>query len=168
MTDTEPELTLDYLLTVLAEELRSPDGPGSATRAYNQALIEEFRINDGVLAGDLASASFMLLTTTGAKSGKERTIPLAFFEKDGKRYIIASKGGAASHPAWYHNLVANPEVVAEYSGEPITAEAVVLESDEREEVFAYVAARIETFADYQRRTDRPIPVVELRPTMNTV
>ena len=159
----ETELTIRYLLEHLAEEIRSPEGPGEVTKAYNEALIEEFRANDGQLSGDLARADFMLLTTTGAKSGKQRTIPLAFIERDGRRYIVASKGGAATSPAWYFNLVAHPVVTAEYDGTPIECDAIVPEGTERDEVFAHIAEVQPTFAGYQGRTDRIIPVIELRP-----
>lgn len=159
----EPEMTTRYLLRDVADEIRSPEGPGEVTKAYNQALIEEFRANDGRLSGGLERADFMLLTTTGAKSGKERTIPLAFIERDAKRYIVASKGGAATSPAWYFNLVANPVVTAEYDSTPIECDAVVLAGQERDEVFAHIASVQPTFAGYQERTERLIPVIELRP-----
>ena len=110
----------------------------------------------------------MLLTTTGARSGRERTIPLAFFDRDGRILVIASKGGALTHPAWFHNLVANPDVVAEFGGDPQPSTAVVLDGDDRDEVFAWVAAQNKTFAKYQSRTDRTIPVVELVPKIRTV
>lgn len=165
--DATPELTLDYIRYVLAEDIRSEAGPGEATRVYNQAFIKHFREHDGALPGDLALAPWMLLTTTGAKSGKERTIPLTYFERDGRFLIVASKGGALTHPAWFHNLVANPQVVAEYGGDyravPVNATAIVLEGDERDEVFGWIKDTNKTFAKYESRTDRTIPVVELRP-----
>jgi deazaflavin-dependent oxidoreductase (nitroreductase family) len=163
-----PELTLDYIRYVLAEDIRSDAGPGKDTGAYNRAFIAAFRANDGEMPGDLASAPWMLLTTTGARSGRERTIPLAFFDRDGRILVIASKGGALTHPAWFHNLVANPDVVAEFGGDPQPSTAVVLDGDDRDEVFAWVAAQNKTFAKYQSRTDRTIPVVELVPKIRTV
>lgn len=165
--DATPELTLDYIRYVLAEDIRSEAGPGQATRVYNQAFIKTFRENDGLLPGDLAHAPWMLLTTTGARSGKKRTIPLTYFERDGRFLIVASKGGALTHPAWFHNLVANSGVVAEYGGQygavPVNATAIVLDGDERDEVFAWIKAQNATFAKYESRTDRTIPVVELCP-----
>ena len=75
--------------------------------------------------------------------------------------------GALTHPAWFHNLVANAEVVAEYGGVygavPVNATAIVLEGDERDEMFAWIKDQNKTFAKYESRTDRQIPVVELRP-----
>ncbi|HEY5647602.1 MAG TPA: nitroreductase family deazaflavin-dependent oxidoreductase [Pseudomonadales bacterium] len=156
------ELTLTNLLDGLAGEIRSPGGPGEVTRRFNETLIEEFRANAGVLSGELATSRFLLLTTTGARSGKRRTTPLAYIPVEGRILVIASKGGAATHPAWYPNLVAHPEVTVELGAETYQALAVVIEGAERDRLYAEVAARIPTFADYQRRTDRVIPVVELR------
>lgn len=163
MTKEAPELTLDYIRYVLAEDIRSEAGPGKETGAYNRSFIETFRANGGQMPGDLAMATWMLLTTTGAKSGKERTIPLIYFERDDHRYIIASKGGALTHPAWYHNLIANPGVVAEYGQQPVHANAVVLEGQERDQLYAWAAELNKTFAKYQSRTDRVIPVIRLDP-----
>ena len=91
------------------------------------------------MPGDLAMTPWMLLTTTGARSGRERTVPLAFFDRDARIFIIASKGGALTHPAWFHNLVANPDVVAEFGGDPVPSTAVVLDGADRDEVYAWVA-----------------------------
>ena len=163
MGDETPELTLDYIRYVLAEDIRSEAGPSKETGAFNRAFIAHFRANGGAMPGDLAKAPWMLLTTTGAKSGRERTIPLTYFDRDGRIFIIASKGGAATSPAWFHNLVANPDVIAEFGDEPVASTAVVLGADERDEVYAWAADQNKTFAKYQARTDRTIPVIELVP-----
>ena len=156
------DLTLVNLLDGLAGEIRSPDGPGDFTKSFNETLIAEFRANNGVLSGELAQTPFLLLTTTGAKSGKQRTTPLAYVTIDGRILIIASKGGAPANPAWYSNLFAHPEVTVELGSETYPALAVVIDEPERGRFYAEVASRIPTFADYQRRTDRVIPIVELR------
>ena len=165
--DETPELNRQNL-GVLVDDIRSEAGPGEATKRYNQAFIQTFRENGGQMPNDLDKYPWMLLTTTGAKSGKQRTVPLMFFERDDRFFIIASKGGAVAHPAWYHNLVAHPEVMVEYGGSydasPQTAAAVVLSGAERDDVFEWVAGMNATFAGYQARTERPIPVVELRST----
>ncbi|MEM7095465.1 MAG: nitroreductase/quinone reductase family protein [Actinomycetota bacterium] len=161
--DAAPELTLDYIRYVLAEDIRSEAGPGEATGVYNRSFIETFRANAGRMPGDLAHATWMLLTTTGAKSGKQRTVPLIYFERNGGRFIIASKGGALTHPAWFHNLRANPGVTAEFGHETVQATATELESDERDEFYAWAAEQNRTFAKYQARTDRVIPVIRLDP-----
>ena len=163
--DENPELNRQNL-GVMVDDIRSEAGPGEATKRYNQAFIQTFRATNGNMPNDLEKYPWMLLTTTGAKSGKQRTVPLMFFERGDRCFIIASKGGAVAHPAWYHNLVAHPEVVAEYSGKddasPQTVTAVVLTGAERDDVFEWAAGLNATFAGYQARTDRPIPVVELR------
>jgi len=156
------ELTMTNLLEGLAGEIRSPDGPGAFTKRYNETLIAEFRANGGALAGELAESQFLLLTTTGAKSGKQRTTPLAYVPIDDRMLLIASKGGAPTNPAWFSNLVAHPEVTVELGAETYLARAIVIEGVERDRLYAEVASRIPTFADYQRRTDRVIPIVELR------
>jgi deazaflavin-dependent oxidoreductase (nitroreductase family) len=156
------ELTRANLLERLAGEVRSPDGPGAFTKSFNETLIAEFRANDGVLSGELAQSQFLLLTTTGAKTGKQRTTPLAYIPIDGRILIIASRGGALTQSAWYWNLVAHPEVTVELGAETYRALAVVIERLERDRLFAEVTSRKPNFAEYQRRTERVIPVVELR------
>ena len=126
---------------------------------FNQHVIDEFRANDGVVSG--RGSSLLLLTTTGAKSGRQHTTPLAY-TRDGDRYIIlASKGGAPTNPAWYHNLVAHPEVTVEVGGETFQSRASVAEGAERERLFNQMAAKMPGFADYQRNTTRQIPVILL-------
>ena len=156
-----PELTVANL-EAMSEDVRSNGGPSETTRAFNQSLISEFRANAGVLSGDFARARFLLLTTTGARSGKQRTTPLAYIKLDDRILIIASKGGAPKHPAWYANLVANPMVTVELGADTYQAVAITIVGEERDELFARVAAKIPNFADYQQRTDRVIPVVELK------
>ena len=156
------ELTFSNLLDGLAGEIRSKDGPGEFTKGFNEALIAEFRANGGTLAGDFAEAPFLLLTTTGAKSGKQRTTPLAYIPIDGRILIVASKGGAQTHPAWYWNLIAHPEVTVEIGSETYPAQAVAIEGPERDKLYVEIASRLPTFADYQSRTDRVIPIFEVR------
>jgi deazaflavin-dependent oxidoreductase (nitroreductase family) len=129
---------------------------------FNAGLIEDLRAHDGTATtGRFAGRVLLLLTTTGAKSGLPRTIPLAF-TRDGDRYvIIASKGGSPTHPDWYHNLVANPTVTLEVGGETFLARARVAEGEERERLYAAQAALMPGFAEYQRKATRQIPVVVL-------
>ena len=81
---------------------------------FNRQLIEEFRANGGKVSGMFAGAPLLLLTTTGAKSGQPRVAPLAYTTDNGRLVVIASKGGAPTHPDWFHNLRANPEVTVEF------------------------------------------------------
>ncbi len=129
---------------------------------WNDQIIEEFRANDGKVGGPFEGAPMLLLTTTGAKSGKQHTTPLVFLP-DGDRWIIfASAAGAPKHPAWYHNLVAHPNVTVEVGKERLAATATVLTSPEREEKYASIVKLMPNFAEYQAKTTRQIPVIALK------
>ena len=127
-----------------------------------EALIADFRANGGkVTSGPFTGRPVLLLTTTGAKSGEPRLVPVVY-SRDGEHHVIvASKGGAPTHPAWYGNLLANPVVTVEVGGETFQARAIVAEGAERDRLFAAHAAANPNFSDYQRRTTRVIPVVLL-------
>lgn len=130
---------------------------------FNQGIIEEFRSNDGVVAGPFAGSPVAILTTTGAKSGRLRTNPLVYLPgEDGTVYLFASKGGAPTNPDWYHNLVANPVVTIEIGKERYEAEAEVLTGDERDARYERQAELFPNFAEYQQHTTRVIPVVAVR------
>jgi deazaflavin-dependent oxidoreductase (nitroreductase family) len=131
---------------------------------FNGEIIEQFRSNNGTMvSGMFKGAPLLLLTSTGAKSGQTRINPLAY-TRDGDRYVvIASKGGAPTHPDWFHNVVANPEVTVEVGPERIPAKAVVAEGAERDRLYDAQAALMPGFAEYQRKTTRRIPVVILEP-----
>ncbi len=112
--------------------------------------------------GKLLAGSTLVLTHTGAKSGKVRDTPLMYF-KDGDDYlIIASAGGASSHPGWYHNLIANPETTIQVKGRelPVTARDA---GPSRDEMWAKITSAEPRFANYESKTDRTIPVVVLSP-----
>ena len=133
----------------------------TAVNDFNRDLIEQFRANDGKVEGGFAGAPLLLLTTTGAKTGRRHTTPLVYL-KDGERVVVfGSKGGAPSHPAWFHNLVANPGVTVEVPGETFEAEAVVIEGAERDRLFAAQKSVMPTFGDYEAKTDRVIPAIVL-------
>src|ERR1043165_6295351 len=128
---------------------------------FNLAIIKEFRENGGETFGPFKGRPLLLLTTKGAKSGNELTVPVVY-TRDGDRYvIIASMGGAPKSPAWYHNLVANPEVTLEVGTEKFQAKASVAQSPERERLYAAQAAIMPAFTEYQQKTTRVIPVVVL-------
>ena len=133
----------------------------TAIDAMNQAVIEEFRTTGGQAGGVFTGKPLILLHHIGAKSGTERIAPLVPLIDDGKVYIFASKGGADTNPDWYRNLVAHPQVTVERGTETYQAKARVLEGAERDEVYAKQVARQPQFGEYQRKTDRVIPVVEL-------
>lgn len=128
---------------------------------FNHDLIEEFRAHDGKTSGPFAQAPLLLMTTTGAKSGKERVIPIVY-TRDGDRLVIAaSKGGAPTNPDWFHNVSVHPEVTVELPGETFAARATVAERVERDRLYAAHAAAMPGFADYEAKTDRVIPIVLL-------
>jgi len=130
-------------------------------RDFNRDLIEEFRTNHGKVTGVFANAPVLLLTTTGAKSGNKHTTPVVYTTDGDRLVIIASKGGAPSNPAWYHNLVANPAVTIELPHESFEARAVVTKGDERQRLFDAQAALMPAFNDYAAKTAREIPVIAL-------
>jgi deazaflavin-dependent oxidoreductase (nitroreductase family) len=134
---------------------------GNPMNDFNQNIIKEFRENAGVVGGPFAGMPVVLLTTTGAKSGQTRTNPLVSLVEDGRVYVVASMGGAPKHPAWYHNLVANPVVTVERGTDRYEATARVTTGEERDRLYALQASRIPTFGDYQKKTTRQIPVIEL-------
>jgi deazaflavin-dependent oxidoreductase (nitroreductase family) len=130
---------------------------------FNTRIIEEFRANDGVVGGPFEGAPMILVTTTGARSGARHTTPLVHFDVDDERYIVASAAGAPRHPAWFHNILAHPEVTLEVGTDTYEATAAPVDPTERDRLFAIVVERMPGFADYEARTDRVIPVVRLTP-----
>jgi deazaflavin-dependent oxidoreductase (nitroreductase family) len=136
-----------------------------STNDFNQNLIEDFRANGGrATSGPFLNAPLplLLLTTKGARTGEERTTPLVYTRDGGRYVIIASKGGAPTNPAWYHNLLANPRVTLEVGDETFDAQAaVVADPEERDRLYDAQAAKMPGFAEYQRNTTRRIPVVVL-------
>jgi deazaflavin-dependent oxidoreductase (nitroreductase family) len=128
---------------------------------FNHALIDEFRSNGGRVTGTFANSPLLLLTSRGAKSGQTHTTPLVY-TRDGDAYVIlASKGGAPTNPAWYHNLRTNPDAEVEIGTERFPVRARVTGGEEHDRLFQNQAALMPNFAAYQRRTTRKIPVVVL-------
>ncbi len=130
---------------------------------YNQKIIEEFRANAGKPPSWSGSSPVLLVHHRGAKSGTQRVNPVAYLEDGGRYVIFASKAGAPSHPGWYHNLKANPETTIEVGSETLDVTAQEVTGEERDRLFAAQVERSPTFAEYQEKTDRTIPVVALTP-----
>ncbi|MCL8014987.1 nitroreductase/quinone reductase family protein [Streptomyces sp. AS02] len=129
---------------------------------FNQQVIEEFRANKGRVGGYFEGARLLLLTTTGARTGRPHTTPVGYLPDGGDRVlVIASAAGAPNHPAWFHNLVANPQVTVESGAFTYEARAVVLDRDERDRAFARAVEADPGWAAYQEKTRRVIPVVAL-------
>ncbi|MFK4866775.1 nitroreductase/quinone reductase family protein [Streptomyces sp. CSMPJR101] len=129
---------------------------------FNQQVIKEFRANKGRVGGPFEGGRLLLLTTTGARTGRPHTTPVAYLPDGGERVlVIASAAGSPKHPAWFHNLVAHPEVTVEAGAFTYPARAVVLEGEERDRAFARAVEAEPGWAAYQERTERVIPVVAL-------
>jgi deazaflavin-dependent oxidoreductase (nitroreductase family) len=128
---------------------------------WNSKIIEEFRANEGKVGGGFEGAPMLLLHSTGAKSGQERVNPMVYQDVAGNFAVFASKGGAPTNPDWFHNLVANPDATIEVGGETIDVRARVAEGDERERIWSAQKQRMPGFAEYEKKTDRQIPVVIL-------
>jgi deazaflavin-dependent oxidoreductase (nitroreductase family) len=129
---------------------------------FNQGVISEFRANQGKVGGQLANMPVLLLTMTGAKSGRALTRPLVYTTDGDRIVVIASFAGAPNNPSWYHNLVANPEATVELGSERFRVRAAVTAGEERQRLFNRQAAQMPIFADYQKKTTRQIPVLVLK------
>jgi deazaflavin-dependent oxidoreductase (nitroreductase family) len=128
---------------------------------FNASVIEEFRAHGGRVGGPFEGAPLLLLTSTGAKSGEERTTPVMYLPDGGRMVIFASKAGAPTHPDWYHNLVANPTATVEVGTESFEVDAGVASGEERQQLYDRQTELYPRFADYAEKTTREIPVVVL-------
>ena len=129
---------------------------------FNNNLVEDLRAHHGkATSGPFVGRDVLILTTRGARSGETRVTPLVY-SRDGDHYvIIASKGGAPTHPSWFHNLSAHPQVTIEVGDEKFPAHARVMDGDEYERLYEQHASINPNFHDYRQRTTRKIPVVVL-------
>ena len=128
---------------------------------FNAAIIDEFRANGGKVGGQFEGAPMLLLHTVGARSGAQRVNPLVYQAVGDDIAVFASMGGAPTNPAWFHNVVAHPEVTVELGPDTVTMRARVAEGDERERIWARQKQVMPGFADYEANTTRVIPVVVL-------
>ena len=128
-------------------------------RSFHAKVIDEFRANEGVVEG---MPPLLLLTTTGARSGKQRTSPLNYLVNDGHYYINGGFSGAPHHPAWFHNLIANPNVTIEVGSKTLDVVARVLTDDERQRIFeCFVRSKPAPLQEWQDGIEREIPIIEL-------
>lgn len=128
---------------------------------FNQQVVKEFRENEGRVGGMFEGQPMILVHHTGAKSGVERIAPLVYLSDEGRMFVFASKGGAPTNPDWYHNLVANPRVSVEVGTETFDVVATVITGAERDAIYTKQSTLRPQFAEYQAKTDRVIPVIEL-------
>jgi deazaflavin-dependent oxidoreductase (nitroreductase family) len=128
---------------------------------WNAKVIDEFRANAGVVAN--FGGPLLLLHTTGAKSGREHVTPVMYRQVDGGYAVFASFAGQPRNPAWYHNLVAHPDVEAEIGAQTLRLRARVTDDAEREPIWSAQKAEFPGFQEYENNTTRQIPVVILEP-----
>lgn len=131
---------------------------------WNRKVIDEFRANAGKVGGQFEGAPVLLLHTTGAKTGTERVNPMMYLDLDGRRFVFASKAGADTNPDWFHNLIAHPVVTVEVGSGTERVKAAPVTGAERDRIYAEQAKRYPGFAEYEQKTKRVIPVIELIPT----
>jgi deazaflavin-dependent oxidoreductase (nitroreductase family) len=127
----------------------------------DRQVIAEFRANAGKVGGQFAGAPVLLLTTIGAKSGEPRTRPLVYLSDAGRIYVFAGNRGASTNPAWYHNLLAHPDVTVELGSETFPARAIVVDRAEAERLGRLQLQKIPSLAEVQARITREVPVVLL-------
>jgi deazaflavin-dependent oxidoreductase (nitroreductase family) len=123
-----------------------------------------YRLTGGRVGGRLKGMPVLLLTTTGRRSGKRRTVPLTYFEDGDALVVVGSKGGAPRHPGWYLNLVANPDVEAQVGSERRRLRARRATPEEAARLWPVIVARWPGYAKYQTKTSREIPLVLLELT----
>jgi deazaflavin-dependent oxidoreductase (nitroreductase family) len=128
---------------------------------WNRQTIEAFRANKGQIGGTWAGRPLLLLTTTGAKSGHQHTTPVMYLREGDRVFIFASKGGAPTNPAWYHNLLAHPEVTVEIGDRTSQAIAKPVTGEQHDQIYARWAEKYPQFREYQEKSTRIIPVIEL-------
>jgi len=129
----------------------------------NAQIIREFRENAGKVGGRFDGASLLLLHSIGAKSGEERVTPVIYKGDDDRYIIFASYAGGPKNPGWYHNLLAHPQVSIEVGTETVDVVARVTDGAERAAIWEPWKVTVPTFAEYEQRTDREIPVIVLEP-----
>jgi deazaflavin-dependent oxidoreductase (nitroreductase family) len=129
---------------------------------WNDSVIEDFRAHRGqITEGMFKGRALLLLTTKGAKTGLDRTNPLVYTRTGEDYVVIASKGGAPTHPDWYRNVIANPDVTVEVGPERFQARARIAKGDERRRLYDAQAALVPSFKEYEQKTAREIPVIVL-------
>jgi deazaflavin-dependent oxidoreductase (nitroreductase family) len=143
-----------------------PPAPGSAAfKAWGVITSLNtwlYRVSGGRIAGSMDRAPLLLLHHVGRKSGEERVAPLLYLPDGEDMVVVASYGGAPKNPAWYHNIRAKPETVVEVGRERRAVIAHVATEQERERLWPALVELYPAYADYQRRTERTIPLVVLQ------
>ncbi len=140
------------------------DDEMASEREFNEQNIEEFRRNGGKVGGQFEGFPLLLLTSSGAKSGAERVNLVGYFDIDDKIYVVGSAAGRDQSPAWVFNLRATPHVSVEIGADPKRpVVARELTRDDRDRIYKIIVERAPGFGEYEKHTDRVIPVFELAP-----
>ena len=150
-------------MRLLTWELERMTLDAEQTHSQNSQVIDEFRRNGGRVGGNFEGAPVLLLHTVGAKSGAERINPMMYQQVGDAYAVFASAAGDDDHPAWYHNLLAHPDVTAEVGTTTLALHARVLDDAERAPIWERQKSDYPGFAGYEAKTDRIIPVVRLEP-----
>lgn len=129
--------------------------PTDWVRQQTEKILQQ-GTTDGV---EIMDRPIVLFTTTGAKSGKKRYVPLMRVEEDGRYAMIASKGGAPQHPSWYFNVKANPALTVQDGDKTTAGTAREIAGEEREHWWSLAVEAYPPYAEYQAKTDRLIPVL---------
>jgi len=132
-------------------------------RAFIALNVWVYRFSGGRLMGKMGAAPILLLTTTGRKSGRPRTVPLLYLQDDGNYVIVASLAGAPKHPAWYLNIESNPKADLQVGSRRFAGTTRRADPDEKARLWPQLVAIYPQYADYQTRTTRQIPVVIVTP-----
>lgn len=140
-----------------------PRAVSRAQRALAGLHAGIYRLSGGRLGGRIAGSPVLVLVTTGRRTGAERHTPLLYLPDGGDLVIVASNGGTASHPAWWLNLGAEPRAEVILADHRMTVVASETTGDDRRGLWERLVRMYPGYAGYQRRTDREIPVVRLRP-----
>ena len=130
-------------------------------RLFVRAHAALYSLSNGKIATTMRGFPILVLTTRGTKTGKPRQVPIVPLVEGERFYVIASLGGAPNNPAWFNNLKANPDVEVQWYADKYKARANILSEPERTHVWERVVAAMPGFGDYQKKTSRVIPVIEL-------
>jgi deazaflavin-dependent oxidoreductase (nitroreductase family) len=133
----------------------------SLFRRFLAVYVFLYRLTGGKFGGKVQGLRVLLLTTTGRRTGRKRTIPLGYFEHDGGYVIIGSNAGFDTHPAWFHNLKGNPRATVEVNDRRFEASAEIVGPDERGRLWARLVEIAPAYANYANKTSREIPLVTL-------
>ena len=122
------------------------------------------RITCGKMFNTLSGDEVCFVTMTGAKSGREITIPLMYVPYKNGLLLVASRGGSPNNPVWYHNIARNPDITVRYRGKRMNLKARLADADEKPELWPVCDSHYAPYADYRARTDRDIPIFVCEPT----